>query len=128
MRIVLYDWMFQSMDKGNFGNEKDAIPKVYYELVLKDSEGQSKSYQLSIRDLIVSTYIDIFINEDDANHSTVSAIFNKTNRWLKLKTTLPLKCMRDTDWERKNNIDNFDTLLQHIVEQIDQRIKLDCAE
>jgi hypothetical protein len=58
---------------------------------------------------------------------TITGLYNKTSRWIKLKGVLPDECRREeAHWGRLDAVTSYDQLLQFVIEQIDQNVKLNC--
>jgi hypothetical protein len=114
------------MDKGNYFAENEAIQRIYYKLILSVGGNEKITFDVNMRDLIVTLYIEIKVSRE-GDTRTISAIYNKTNKWLKIKAVLHEGCKNEANrWRRLEEVSSFDQLLRHIVEDLDRNVKIGC--
>lgn len=121
-----YEWKFIDMEKGQYFAEGEAIQKIRYQLHFQ-LDGETIGYfDLQMRDLIVTHYIEISVVKDDVPR-TITALYNKSSRWLRLKGVLQQGCRRnEVSWGRLDEVESYDELLQFIVQQIDKNVDFSC--
>ena len=125
-KILEYEWIFLDMEKGAYFAEGEAIQKIKYQLLFKVDGKQVGSFDLQMRDLIVTYYVEIEAKKEDTSR-TITAIYHKANRWVKLKGVLQEGCRRSgVSWGRQDAVESYDQLLQFIVQQIDKNVDLSC--
>lgn len=123
---LVYNFRYQNMEKGSYFAENEAIQKIFYELDLSVDGKIIGTYEVLIRDLIVTMYMEIKMTKGD-DFKVISPIYNKTNKWLKLKAVMHDNCKNpDYKWSRLNEVQSFQQLLDHIISDIDKNVKLDC--
>lgn len=121
-----YEWKFMDMEKGQYFAEGEAIQRINYQLVFKIKGKEVGRFDLQIRDLIVTHYIEISAVKNEEPR-TITGLYNKASRWIKLKGVLPDECRQeDAKWGRMDALTSYDQLLQFVIEQIDQNVKLSC--
>lgn len=121
-----YEWQYGSMEINHYFAEGEAIQKIHYTLVLKAGDREVLRLPVLMRDLIVTYYVEIGFDKEDARR-TVSAIFQKSNKWVKLKGVLHEGCRRpDQRWGRLNDLRAYAPLLQYIVAELDRNIDFHC--
>jgi hypothetical protein len=104
--------------------------RIYYTLNFYKDAGMSKvfaSFPSLMRNLVWTLYLDVSMTKDDAT-KVFAMIFKKDLRWSRVKYTPHAGCgwQDPTHWERFNQVDNFQKLLENTMMQLDQNVKLDC--
>lgn len=121
-----YEWKFIDMEKGQYFAEGEAIQKIRYQLHFQLDGKAIGHFDLQIRDLIVTHYIEISVVKADTAR-TITALYNKSSRWLRLKGVLQEGCRREgVSWGRLDGVESYDQLLQFVVQQIDKNIYFSC--
>ncbi|MEM7104563.1 MAG: hypothetical protein AAF502_15610 [Bacteroidota bacterium] len=121
-----YQLEFLSMEKGNFFAEGEAIQRIHYNLHLLSGKEKLASFQVSVRDLIVTYYMEVKV-PGNGETRTITAIYNKTNKWVKLKGVLQENCrQQDSKWGRLDGVQSYDQLLNFILSQIDANLEISC--
>jgi hypothetical protein len=127
-KTISYEFKFKDMEKGSYFAEEEAIQRIFYELILKVDGKEVARYDVMIRDLIVTMYMDINLVMD-GEKIVISPIYNKTNKWVKLKGTLTNDCRNQgTQWGRMNEIKSFGQLLDFIIMDFDKNVRLSCFD
>jgi hypothetical protein len=123
---LYYEFVFVSEEVGIEYQSKEAIEKIHYKLNISDRKGFTRSYDVLIRDLIVSLYVEIDMNSGPEKN-VVTTIYQKRNRWAKLKGIIPTDCKNQGfKWSRLDRISSFEQLLQFIIEDIDRNVLIAC--
>ncbi len=125
-KTLAYEWQFIDMEKGQYFAEGEAIQKINYKLQFKIDGKPIGHFDVQIRDLIVTHYIEIKI-VNEAEPRTITSLYNKSIRWLRLKGVLHEGCRQDgSHWGRLDGVQNYDELLEFVVLELDKNIKLEC--
>ena len=116
--VLKYKWDYQSSRQ----------KVIEYKLELYHNNEKINTFDVLIRNLTNSLYIDIrFYYQEERR--TLTAIYKKTHKWLRIKGVFHPDCKRDdTSWLRVEEIDNLETLLEQIIVQIDQNVNLACFQ
>ncbi|MFT5165024.1 MAG: hypothetical protein ACI8P3_000248 [Saprospiraceae bacterium] len=123
---LTYEWIFIDMEKGLYFAEGEAIQKIRYRLKFNLNGKEIGHFDVQMRDLIVTHYIEISLVRDQEPR-TITCLYNKASRWIKLKGVLPDNCRREgATWGRLDGVESYDQLLQFIISQIDKNVKLSC--
>lgn len=105
--------------------DEDAIKSISYDFKI-ESNGCEEKLILNVRDLIVTTYFEVLIPYGDSPF-TVMGMYNKSQRWIKMKGVINEKVLLDSSmWRRKNNIKSFQEILDFFVSEIVRKIKFEC--
>ncbi len=105
--------------------------RIYYTLYLyKDAAKTETILQLPVlmRNLIYTYYLDINVVAKGAISKVVALIYKKDLRWSRLKFSATEECSRiyPPVYDRLNNVDNFETLLQNTIMQLDKNVDFNC--
>lgn len=121
-----YEWQFIDAEKGQYFAEGEAIQRIHYQLVLSKNGQELGRFDLQIRDLIVSHYIEISaIHQEESR--TIMALYNKVSRWVKLKGIVPEDCRRaNARWGRLDAVDSYERLLHFVVSKLDENLVFSC--
>lgn len=124
---VEYEFKFISADSLAFIGEGNTVSKSNYTLSIKDKESEIK-FDFRFRNLLVSLYLECEVQYKDGSKSTVTGIYNKVQRWIKIKSFVPKKYRinNNSTWGRKNDITSFEQILDFFVEKIN--INLETSE
>ncbi|MBA3647342.1 MAG: hypothetical protein H0W62_02150 [Chitinophagales bacterium] len=116
---LYFEWKFDSTTYNGL--------RVHYHLMLADNNGMKNAVILPvmIRDLIRSTYFEIYFNNGKET-KTFTSIFNKDDRWLRTIFAPQWGCRRGETWPRVTDVKDYDQLLSSIVKEMDANLKLDC--
>jgi hypothetical protein len=104
--------------------------RIYYTLNFYKDAGMTKTYAsfpALMRNLEWTYYLDVSMTKDEAT-KVFAMIFKKDLRWSRVKYTPHPDCgwLDPTQWERFNQVDNFQKLLDNTMMQLDKNVKLDC--
>ncbi|MEO6168850.1 MAG: hypothetical protein ABIO46_01830 [Chitinophagales bacterium] len=101
--------------------------RYYYTLSMADNAGMNNAVKIPgmVRDLVVKTYFEFYFNNGTEN-KTFTAIYEKYEKWYRIKFAPQAGCRREELWDRVNNINNYNELLSSIIGQMDNNVKLDC--
>ena len=124
---LYYEWEF--LDKETNMNKDKELSLILFKLHLaKDKEGKDLilSLDVSMRDLLVTFYIDVLFDKDE--HPKAAAMrYKKDNRWALVKFVPHPGCKIESgQWERMNDIESFDQLLQYVVKELDNNVDFSC--
>ncbi len=101
--------------------------KKKYKLKLYHKDKLLNSYDVRIRNLIVTCYFEISLPDKTGDVKTLTAVYDKGNKWMRVKFAPQENCSRpEQKWERLSNIKSFEEILRHIIFQIDKNLVLDC--
>ncbi len=116
--VLEYKWKFQS----NEGL------KTIYLLSLYHRNKEIVSFPVRMRNLSISFYIEIRMAlKKDGSIKTLSGIYDKGNKWMRVKMAPQLGCTQENvKWKRFNQIDDFQQILKHLVQQMDENLMLNC--
>jgi hypothetical protein len=98
-----------------------------HRLSLKDVRGNVlATWTVRSRDLLVTVYLDIEMDTDSEPH-TMTAVFDKANRWLKIKFVAEPGCtLPDANWIRSEQVGSFAELIGLVATTIDRNLKIAC--
>ena len=109
-----------------FLREESKVKKVY-KLKLYNKEELLNSYDVRIRNLIVTCYFEISLPDKTGQVKTLAGVYDKGNKWMRVKFAPQESCSRpEQKWERLSNIKTFEEILHHIISQMDKNLVLDC--
>jgi len=105
--------------------------RIYYTLYLYQDAAKTQAIlQLPVlmRNLIYTYYLDINVIAKGAVSKVVALILKKDLRWSRLKFSATEECSRiyPPVYDRVNNVDNFDALLQNTIMQLDKNVDFNC--
>ncbi len=110
----------------DFVSSKNEVLKLY-QLNFYKKNNTTHTFDLQIRNLIITCYFEIKMKDQNGKIKTLTAVYDKGNKWLRVKFAPTQSCAREKmRWERLNNVASFDEILEHIVRQIDKNLMLDC--
>lgn len=118
-------------DKGlgfefDFLKEESKVKKQY-DLKLYQGEKLLGSYPVRVRNLIITCYFEVKLKDKNGTIKTLTAVYDKGNKWLRIKFAPQPDCSRpEAKWRRVNRIQSFDEILSHIIIQMDGNLILDC--
>jgi hypothetical protein len=101
--------------------------RYYYTLMIADNAGMNNAIKIPamIRDLVVKTYFEFYFN-NGTETKTFTGIYEKYEKWYRIKFAPQAGCRREELWKRVNNITSYEQLLSSMVAQMDNNVKLDC--
>lgn len=106
--------------------DKSKVVKLY-ELKLYHRNTLLNTYNVQIRNLIVTCYFEIELNDKKGTSKTLTGIFDKGNKWMRVKFAPQENCSNpNQQWERYSNIKSFEAILHQIIYQMDKNLVLDC--
>ena len=122
---VYYTLKFDSSRVYQF--ETYSTTRYYYTLLLADNAGMSNAIKIPgmVRDLVITTYFEFYF-DNGTEMKTFTGIYDKNNKWYRIKFAPQWGCRRSEDWKRVNDIKSYSELLTSMIEQIDNNVKLDC--
>lgn len=125
-RTLAYQWEYVDMEKGQHFAEPEAIQRIIYRLNLSVDGRPVGHFDLQMRDLIVSYYVEINATKDEDSR-TIMALYHKANRWARLKGVPHLGCRREgVSWGRMDTVKSYEELMHFIVQQLDKNIDFNC--
>ena len=104
--------------------------RIYYTLTFYKDAAMSQpmvSFPSLMRNLEWTYYLDVSMTKDDAT-KVFAMIFKKDLRWSRVKYTPHQDCgwQDPTKWDRYNQVDDFQKLLDNTMMQLDKNVKLSC--
>jgi len=101
--------------------------RYYYTLLLADNPGMSNAVKVPcmVRDLVVKSYFEFYF-DNGTETKTFTTIYEKYEKWYRIKFAPQWGCRRSEDWDRVNNITSYEQLLSSIIGQMDHNLKFDC--
>lgn len=122
---IYYVLKYDSLRPYHF--ETYSTNRYYYTLMLADNAGMTNAVKIPcmIRDLVVKTYFEFYF-DNGTETKTFTSIYEKYEKWYRIKFAPQAGCRREELWKRVNNITSYEQLLSSIVGQMDNNVKLDC--
>ena len=101
--------------------------RYYYTLSLADNAGMTNAIKVPcmVRDLVVKTYFEFYF-DNGTETKTFTALYEKYEKWYRIKFAPQWGCRRQEDWKRVNDIASYGQLLSSIIGQMDNNLKFDC--
>lgn len=101
--------------------------KSVYQLELKLDEDRSATYDVRMRNLSIAFYIEVRMKDKEGETKTLSGIFDKGDKWLRVKMAPKQECKQEgTQWGRRNQIEGFNDLLDFVISELDRNVDLNC--
>lgn len=102
--------------------------KSTFRLNLYATDRLINTYDVRIRNLSIALYIEVRMPyKDDGSIKTLSGIYDKGNKWMRVKMAPHEGCKREgTNWGRLDQINSFDQILDYLVRQLDENVLLNC--
>jgi len=107
--------------------EGKSTNRYYYTLMLADNSGMNNAITVGgmVRDLVITTYFEFYFN-NGTETKTFTLIYDKNNKWFRIKFAPQAGCRREELWTRINDITSYQRLLSEMVEQMDNNLILGC--
>lgn len=101
--------------------------RIHYDLDLLVGGKKRGTFRVLMRNLIVTYYLDISFPKDGALR-TMTAIFDKGNKWVRVKFAPQEGCRRNAAAceGRLNEVKSYDQLLNFVIQMLDQGTDLNC--
>jgi hypothetical protein len=101
--------------------------RYYYKLMIADNAGMKDAIEVPcmVRDLVVTTYFELYF-DNGSETKTCTMIYEKYEKWYRIKFAPQAGCRRTELWKRVNNISSYGQLLSSWIGQLDNNLKLDC--
>lgn len=104
--------------------------RINYTLYLYKDASKSQPFltlPVLMRNLTWTYYLDITFSKSDMS-KVAALIFKKDLRWSRVKFSPHEGCsnVNPITWERLNMVNNFETLLNNTIVQLDKNINLNC--
>ncbi|HRH61563.1 MAG TPA: hypothetical protein PL045_13390 [Chitinophagaceae bacterium] len=143
-QVVMKEFLSQNHEGVIAKSVSNGGKPLYYKFEYKSTEGLRINYTLYLykdaaktqpfltlpvlmRDLVWTYYLDITFTKD--NMSKVAAlIFKKDLRWSRVKYSPHEGCsnVNPITWERLNMVNNFESLLNNTIMQLDKNVNFNC--
>ncbi len=122
---VYYQIKFDSIRTFKYEGKESA--RHYYTILIADNAGFNNPIRVPsmVRDLVITTYFEIYLN-DGIETKTFTLVYDKNNKWYRIKFAPQAGCRREELWKRVNDIRSFEDLLKSMIMQMDNNLKLDC--
>lgn len=122
---VYFELKYDSTKTFKYDGKESA--RYYYTLMIADNAGMANSINLPamVRDLVITTYFEVYMN-NGTETKTFTLIYDKNNKWYRIKFAPQAGCRREELWKRVNDITSYNDLLKSMVGQMDNNLKLDC--
>ena len=101
--------------------------RYYYTLMIADNAGMGNAIKVPtmVRDLVITTYFELYLS-NGTETKTFTLVYDKNNKWYRIKFAPQAGCRREELWKRENNIASYTDMLGSMVGQMDNNLKLDC--
>ena len=101
--------------------------RYYYTLSIADNAAMNNAIKVPcmVRDLVIKTYFEFYF-DNGTETKTFTTIYEKYEKWYRIKFAPQWGCRRGEEWDRVNNITSYTQLLSSIIGQMDKNIKFDC--
>ena len=101
--------------------------RYYYTMMIADNAGMANAIKLPamVRDLVITTYFEVYMS-NGTETKTFTMVYDKNNKWYRIKFAPQAGCRREELWKRVNDISSYSDLLKSMVGQMDNNLKLDC--
>ncbi len=115
--IIRHKWIFKSQDG----------LKSNYEVGLYKGKELICSYDVRMRNLSIAFYVEIRVKDKKGEIKTLSGIYDKGNKWLRVKMAAHDGCLKKGAlWGRKNKISEFGEILDFIIREMDRNLDFSC--
>ncbi len=116
-QMLLHQWVFK---------ERDGV-KSMYKLHLFKNRDLLFSYDVRMRNLITAFYVEIRIKDNKGKIKTLSGIYDKGDKWLRVKMAPTENCAKENmSWSRENKIKDFNRILDFIIREMDRNLDFSC--
>lgn len=107
--------------------EGKSTNRYYYTLILADNAAMNSAIKIPgmVRDLVITTFFEFYFN-NGTETKTFSMVYDKNNKWNRIKFAPQAGCRREELWDRTDNISSYEMLLTDMVRQMDSNLKLEC--
>jgi len=101
--------------------------RYYYTLEMADNSEMKNAIKIPcmVRDLVVTTYFELYFDNGN-EEKTCTMIYEKYEKWYRIKFAPQWGCRRQELWKRVNDISSYEQLLSSLVGQLDNNVKLNC--
>ena len=100
--------------------------QIKYDLQLFLDKTPYAGFNAQIRDLLITFYIEIEF-EKDGETRTLTAVFDKQNKWMRVKFAPHAGCAApEAAWGRMDGIEHFEQILDFAIRQLDKNVDLSC--
>ncbi len=122
---VYYEIKFDSIRTFKYEGKESA--RHYYTISIADNPGLNNPVKVPamVRDLVITTYFEIYLN-NGTETKTLTLVYDKNNKWYRIKFAPQAGCRREELWKRVNDIRSYEELLKSMMAQMDNNLKLDC--
>lgn len=122
---IYFELKYDSIRTFKYDGKESA--RYYYTLMIADNAGMSNAIKIPamVRDLVITTFFELYMN-NGTETKTFTLVYDKNNKWTRIKFAPQAGCRREELWKRENNIASYDALLKSMVAQMDNNLKLDC--
>ncbi len=111
----------------HFWKYTSSIDKVSSFQLILSVEKRTKAFDVQIRNLISATYITIKFIDKNNTAKSLSCIYDKSDKWLRIKMAPNEPCrQKNAVWSRHNYIKSWEEILDHIIKDVDNNLVLDC--
>lgn len=122
---VYYELKYDSTRTFKYDGKESA--RYYYTMMIADNAGMANAIKLPamVRDLVITTYFEVYMS-NGTETKTFTMVYDKNNKWYRIKYAPQAGCRREELWKRVNDISSYGDLLKSMVGQMDNNLKLDC--
>ncbi len=120
-----YKLRYDSMRTVSF--EKYSTTRYYYTLFVANNPAFTNAVEVPgmVRDLVITAYFEFYF-DNGAESKTFTLTYDKNNKWYRIKFAPQWGCRREELWKRVDGISSYEQLLQSMISQMDNNLKLDC--
>ncbi len=122
---VYFELKYDSTRMFKYDGKESA--RYYYTMMIADNAGMANAIKLPamVRDLVITTYFEVYMS-NGTETKTFTMVYDKNNKWYRIKFAPQAGCRREELWKRVNDISSYSDLLKSMVGQMDNNLKLDC--
>ncbi len=122
---IYFELKYDSVRAFKYDGKESA--RYYYTLMIADNAGMGNAIKIPamVRDLVITTYFELYMS-NGVETKTFTLVYDKNNKWTRIKFAPQAGCRREELWKRVNDIGSYDALLKSMVAQMDNNLKLDC--
>lgn len=122
---LYYELRFDSARAMKFENY--GATRNYYTLLIADNPAMANAIQIPgmVRDLVITTFFEFYFNNGKET-KTFTLTYDKNNKWYRIKFAPQWGCRRQELWKRVDRIASYEQLLNSMITQMDNNLRLDC--
>lgn len=122
---IYYDLKYDSLRPYHY--ETYTANRYYYTLMIADNSGMVNAIKIPcmVRDLVIKTYFEFYF-DNGSETKTFTGLYEKYEKWYRIKFAPQWGCRRQETWKRVNDITSYNQLLSSMIGQMDNNLRFDC--